>query len=90
MEDEIIEDPQIRQLLQTDPAPARDTKLTRLALMKARRQVGQRDTLAFLFVKIWAALAKIVAPVFALLGERQAEVTRLQMPMLKETDRKEY
>ena len=75
MEDEVNEDPEIRQLLQADPEPGKDVRLARVALIKARRQVGQRDTLAFLFVKIWAALAKVLAPVFALLGERQAEAT---------------
>ena len=86
MEDEIIEDPEIRQLLKTDSAPAKEPPLARSALMKARRQVGQRDTLAFLFIKIWAALAKVLAPVFALLGERQAAATRMHVPKPKDSD----
>ncbi len=42
------------------------------AVSRARRQVGQRDTLAFALVRIWAALARLLAPLFAFLGEKQA------------------
>jgi len=42
------------------------------ALGRARRQVGQRDTLAFAMVRIWAALARLIAPFFAAVSARQA------------------
>ncbi len=42
------------------------------AVSRARRQVGQRDTLAFALVRIWAALARLLAPLFAFFGEKQA------------------
>jgi len=88
LEEEITEDPEIRQLLQAEAGSSNDPKLARIALVKARRQVGQRDTLAFLFVKIWAALAKVLAPVFALIGERQAEATLPRLPKPSESEQK--
>ncbi len=88
MEDEITEDPEIRQLLQADAGSSEDPQLARIALIKARRQVGQRDTLAFLFIKIWAALAKVLAPVFVLIGELQAEATLPRLPKPKDAEQK--
>ena len=62
----------IRRLMQTgmdgDDSPSR--ALT--AVSQARRQTGQRDTLAFALVRIWAALARLLAPLFAAFGEKQA------------------
>ena len=46
---------------------------TRVAVSRARRQVGQRDTLSFALVRIWAALARLLAPFFARFGEHQAK-----------------
>ena len=66
-------DQEIRRFMQTgleeDARPSRSL----LAVSRARRQVGQRDTLAFALVRIWAVLARLLAPLFAFLGERQAE-----------------
>ena len=64
---------EIRRFMQTglDEGGGRSRTLT--AVGRARRQVGQRDTLAFALVRLWAVLAKMLAPVFAFLGERQAE-----------------
>ncbi len=42
------------------------------AVSRARREVGQRDTLAFALVRIWAVLARLLAPLFAFFGEKQA------------------
>ena len=42
------------------------------AASRARRQVGQRDTLAFALVRIWSVLARLLAPLFAFFGEKQA------------------
>ncbi len=66
-------DQEIRRFMQTgledDSRPSRSLR----AVSRARRQVGQRDTLAFALVRIWAVLARLLAPLFAFLGERQAE-----------------
>lgn len=63
---------EIRQLMQTgmdsDEKPSRALS----AVSRARRQVGQRDTLAFALVRIWSVLARLLAPLFAFVGERQA------------------
>ncbi len=70
---------EVRRLMQTgmdgDDRPSRALS----AVSRARRQVGQRDTLAFALVRIWAALARLLAPLFAFLSEKQAR-THYQKP----------
>lgn len=44
----------------------------------AHRQVGQRDTLAFALVRVWSVLARLLAPVFAFFGEKQAQAVYQQ------------
>jgi hypothetical protein len=66
---------QIRRLMQTGMDEPGDSSRAALAVSRARRQVGQRDTLTFALVRIWAALARMLAPFFALLGERQAQAS---------------
>ncbi len=63
----------IRRLMQTGLYAGGRSSRSLTAVSRARRQVGQRDTLAFALVRIWAVLAKLLAPLFAFLGERQAE-----------------
>lgn len=43
------------------------------AVSRARRQVGQQDTLAFALFRVWAVLARLLAPLFAFFGEKQAQ-----------------
>ncbi len=76
MENPVDENEDIRQLLQGDKPPKSDQRRTRLALSRARRQVGQQDTMSFALVKIWAVLARLVAPFFAVIAEKQAEAVR--------------
>ena len=66
-------DQEIRRLMQTGLEEDAGTSRSLRAVSRARRQVGQRDTLAFALVRIWAVLARLLAPLFAFLGERQAE-----------------
>jgi len=62
----------VRELMRTGmKAEGSRTRALR-AVSRARRQVGQRDTLAFALVRIWAALARLLAPLFAFFGEKQA------------------
>ncbi|MDH3621433.1 MAG: hypothetical protein OER91_11100 [Gammaproteobacteria bacterium] len=64
---------EIRRLMQTgldtDKTPSRALS----AVSRARRQVGQRDTLAFALVRVWSVLARMLAPLFAFFGEKQAQ-----------------
>lgn len=76
MEEEPIDDHDVRELLAGPGAVTGRKKLTSMVLRRARSQTGQRDVLLFVLVKIWAALAKVVAPFFAFLGEKQAEADR--------------
>ena len=63
----------IRRLMQEgmddDESPSRALS----AVSRARRQVGQRDTLAFALVGIWSVLARLLAPLFAFIGRKQAQ-----------------
>ena len=58
--------------MQTGMDDERHPSRARSAVSRARRQVGQRDTLAFALVRIWSALARLLAPLFAYFGEKQA------------------
>ena len=62
----------IRRLMQTGMDDEARSSRPLKAASRARRQVGQRDTLAFALVRIWAALARMLAPLFAFFGEKQA------------------
>jgi hypothetical protein len=64
---------EIRRLMKSGLDAGDEPSRSLTAVSRARRQVGQRDTLAFALVRIWAVLAKLLAPLFAFLGERQAE-----------------
>ena len=66
------ENDDIRQILNGDQLPKNDPDRTRKVMNRARRQVGQRDTLTFALVKVWATLARLLAPFFAAVGEGQA------------------
>ncbi len=62
----------VRRLMQTGMDDEARSSRPLKAASRARRQVGQRDTLAFALVRIWAALARLLAPLFAFFGEKQA------------------
>lgn len=63
---------EIRRLMQTGMDSDESPAVAQSALSEVRRKVGQRDTLAFALVKVWAALARLLAPFFAAVSERQA------------------
>ena len=62
----------VRRLMQAGMDEERHPSRARSAVSRARRRVGQRDTLAFALVRIWSALARLLAPLFAYFGEKQA------------------
>ena len=64
---------EIRRLMNSGMDVDETQSRTRSAVSRVRRQVGQRDTLSFALVRIWAALARLLAPFFARFGEHQAE-----------------
>lgn len=70
------ENDDIRQLLSGADINEHDPNRAKRVMNRARRQVGQRDTLTFALVKIWATLAKLLAPFFAIVGEKQAQATQ--------------
>ena len=68
---------QIRVFMRTGLDEASTPSRTSKALSRVRRMVGQRDSIGFVLVRIWAALARILAALFAILGEKQARVEYL-------------
>ena len=64
---------EIRRLMQTGLDDPERPSRALSAVSRARRQVGQRDSFAFALVKIWAVLARMLAPLFAFFGEKQAQ-----------------
>ena len=69
---------EIRQLIQSGMEGDEHSSRPLLAVSRARRQVGQRDTLAFALVRVWSVLARLLAPVFAFFGEKQAQAVYRQ------------
>jgi len=64
----------IREIMQTGMQEEGTRTRALRAVSRARRQVGQQDTISFALFRIWAVLARLLAPFFAFLGERQAQV----------------
>ena len=64
---------EIRRLMQAGMEAEERSSRPLMAVSRARRQVGQRDTLAFALVRVWSVLARLLAPVFAFFGEKQAQ-----------------
>ena len=69
---------EIRQLMQTGMEAEGSRSRALKVVSRARRQVGQKDTIGFALVRIWATLARLLAPFFAFLGERQARASYRQ------------
>lgn len=67
----------IRALLQAAPSPSDEQPDLSSTLRRVRANVAQRDTLVFALVRIWSALAALLAPIFAALATQQAR-TQLQ------------
>ena len=65
----------VRRLMQAGMDDETRSSRPLKAVSRARRQVGQRDTLAIALVSIWAALVRLLAPLFAFVGEKQARTT---------------
>ena len=65
----------IRALLKAPSAPSSEKPDLTKTLRRVRANVAQRDTLVFALVRIWSALATLLAPIFAALATRQARET---------------
>ena len=73
MNNRVDENDDLRQLLKGETSAGHDRRRTSKALNRARRNVVQRDSLTFVVVKLWATLARLLAPFFAAFGEKQAQ-----------------
>ncbi len=90
----MTDEQKIRRLMQTGMGAEQPTKRVSTVLGKARRQTGQRDTISFVLVRIWAVLARLLAPLFAAFGEQQAKaihqtITSRKDPAHLETEQQE-
>jgi|GEM_PF-4255252 len=69
----MTDEQKIRRLMQAGIDAEQPTKRVSTVLGKVRRQTGQRDTISFALFRIWAVLARLLAPLFAAFGEQQAK-----------------
>lgn len=48
------------------------------AIKRGRTSLGQQQTMSFMLIKIWVAVAKILAPLFAGMAKKQASARMQQ------------
>ena len=72
MQNDLQKEQEVRRLMQAGMGDDDKLMLSRKAVVRVRQRVGERDTLAFALVRIWAALARLLSPFFARFGEAQA------------------
>ncbi|MDH3511370.1 MAG: hypothetical protein OER85_11010 [Gammaproteobacteria bacterium] len=64
----------LKALLKVDDQGEAAPKLVDDLMRRVRAGIGQRDTLLFAFVRIWTVVVRLLAPVFAQLAVRKAEI----------------
>jgi len=67
-------DQEIKDLLQVEDPDAAAPGLVDDLMQRVRAGVGARDTMLFAFVRIWTVIVRLLAPVFARLAVRKAEI----------------
>ena len=72
--DNLDNDEQIKRFLAAEKASAKPFPEAKhqSAMARARFSIGQQDTIAFAFIRIWASLAKMLAPIFAFIAVKNA------------------
>jgi hypothetical protein len=68
----MTDEQEIRELMKAGLDEQPSSARLSTVLGKARRQAGQRDTISFALIRIWAVLARLLAPLFAAFDRRQA------------------
>lgn len=71
-------DHKIKALFGSAPALPEETieKQRSKTIHRARSSVGQRDTILFAFIKMWTALADVLAPLFANFSAKKSVSTK--------------
>ena len=64
MQNDLQKEQEIRRLMQAGMGDDDKLMLSRKAVVRVRQRVGERDTLAFALVRIWAALARLLSTFF--------------------------
>jgi hypothetical protein len=67
-------DDQIHELLRVPSQDQSSGDRLPGVVRRARARAGQRDTLLSAIVKIWTVIARLLAPIFAQLALRRAEI----------------
>lgn len=70
----------LRELLKVEQREAEASNRVSRTMAQVRAGVGARDTLIFAIVRIWTVIAKLLAPLFATLAVRKAEVDAGRRP----------
>lgn len=71
---------QLKELLRVENGDKEAADRLAKNLSQVRAGVGARDTLVFAIVRIWTVIAQLLAPVFAMLAVRKAEVDAGRKP----------
>ena len=71
---------QLRDLLKVEQQEQQSTDRVARTMSQVRAGVGARDTLIFAIVRIWTVILRLLAPVFATLAVRRAEVEAGRQP----------
>lgn len=66
-------DQQLRELLKVEHPDQAGTDRVAKTMAQVRAGVGARDALIFAIVRIWTVIARLLAPVFAMLAVRKAK-----------------
>lgn len=67
-------DQKIKDLLEVDDRTEAGPNRIDNLMRRVRAGIGQRDTLLFAVVRIWTVIVRLLAPIFARLAVRKAEI----------------
>lgn len=65
---------ELRDLLKVEHPDQAGADRVAKTMSQVRAGVGARDALIFAIVRIWTVIARLLAPVFAMLAVRKAEI----------------
>ena len=74
-------DQQLKDLLKGDEPDQDGARRVARTMAQVRAGVGARDALIFAVVRVWTVIARLLAPVFAMLAVRKAEVDAGRKPV---------
>lgn len=71
---------ELRDLLKVEHPDQAGADRVAKTMSQVRAGVGARDALIFAIVRIWTVIARLLAPIFAMLAVRKAEIDAGRRP----------